>query len=138
MREPPLDQRVTGLKSITFSGRRMTRRQIAGIQDGNGARSAKSCARPAEVRDGVLADGKTGPRKVHLNPPARAVLDRQPRGGRACVPRAARSRPRPRGGTLNLWLRVRREAGVADARLHDLRHCLVHEIGATATPPGPS
>jgi len=29
---------------------------------------------------------------------------------------------RPRGNDLNLWYRVRREAGIEDVRLHDLRH----------------
>ena len=29
---------------------------------------------------------------------------------------------RPRSGDLWLWYRVRREAGIEDCRLHDLRH----------------
>ena len=69
-----------------------------------------------------LADSKTGPRKVQLNPQARAVLDLQPRGsGPFVFPSPVRS-DRPRGGDLRLWPRVRREAGIEDVRLHDLRH----------------
>ena len=70
----------------------------------------------------VLADSKTGPRKVHLNPQARAVLDRQPRGPGPYVFPSPDSAGRPRSDTLGLWLRVRREAGIEDVRLHDLRH----------------
>ena len=70
----------------------------------------------------ALADSKTGPRKVHLNPQARAVLDRQPRGSGAYVFPTPVRPDRPRGGDLCIWPRVRREAGIEDVRLHDLRH----------------
>ena len=70
----------------------------------------------------ALADSKTGPRKVHLNPQARAVLDRQPRGPGPWVFPSLASPDRPRSETLHLWHRVRREAGIEDVRLHDLRH----------------
>ncbi len=70
----------------------------------------------------ALADSKTGPRKVHLNPQARAVLDRQPRGpGPWAFPSLA-DPGQPRSKTLHVWYRVRREAGIEDVRLHDLRH----------------
>ena len=70
----------------------------------------------------VLADSKTGPRTVHLNPQARAVLDRQPRGdGPWAFPSPVRP-GRPCSDDLGLWRRVRREAGIEDVRLHDLRH----------------
>ena len=77
----------------------------------------------SEVDGGVLAlaDSKTSPKKVHLNPQARAVLDRQPRGpGPWAFPSPANP-DRPRSKTLNLWYRVRQEAGIEDVRLHDLR-----------------
>ena len=70
----------------------------------------------------VLADSKTGPRKVHLNPQARAVLDRQSRGNSPWVFPTLASPDRSRSDTLGLWLRIRREAGIEDVRLHDLRH----------------
>ncbi len=78
----------------------------------------------SEVRDDVLvlADSKTGPRKLPLNTQARRILDRQPRGGSPFVFPSPLDPSRPRGGNLSLWYRVRREAGIEDVRLHDLRH----------------
>ena len=78
----------------------------------------------SEVRDGMLAlaDSKTGPRTVPLNRQARAVLDRQPRSGSPFVFPSPLDPARPRGSELGLWYRVRREAGIDDCRLHDLRH----------------
>ena len=70
----------------------------------------------------VLADSKTGPRKVHLNPQARAVLDRQPRGDGAWVFPSPANPDRPRDGEIRLWHKIRREADIEDVRLHDLRH----------------
>ena len=78
----------------------------------------------SEVRDGMLAlaDAKTGPRTVVLNGQARRVLERQPRGESPFVFPSPRDPARPRGPHLELWYRVRREAGIEDVRLHDLRH----------------
>ena len=70
----------------------------------------------------ALADSKTGPRKVHLNPQARAVLDRQPRGHGAWVFPSPGRPNRPCSGNVSMWRRIRREAGIEDVRLHDLRH----------------
>ena len=77
-----------------------------------------------EVRDDrlELADSKTGPRTVPLNSQARAILDRQPRDGSSFVFPSPRDPTRPRCSTLALWDRVRRQAGIEDVRLHDLRH----------------
>ena len=69
-----------------------------------------------------LADAKTGPRRVFLNAPARAILERQPRSGNAYIfPSPVDSR-RPLSCNLRLWYSVRKEAGIEDVRLHDLRH----------------
>ena len=78
----------------------------------------------SEVRDGMLAlaDAKTGPRTVVLNGQARRILERQPRGESPFVFPSPRDPARPRGPHLELWYRVRREAGIEDVRLHDLRH----------------
>ena len=70
----------------------------------------------------LFGDGKTGPRQVPLNAPARRILERQPRGGSVFVFPSPRDPARPRTGDLGLWYRVRREADIEDCRLHDLRH----------------
>ena len=77
-----------------------------------------------DVGDDVLrlADSKTGPRTVPLNAPARAVLERQRRGEGEFVFPSPRNPQLPRSGELWLWYAVRKEAGLDDVRLHDLRH----------------
>ena len=70
----------------------------------------------------VLADSKTGPRKVPLNAQARAILDRQPRTKSPFVFPSPLDPSRPRSGELSIWDRVREEAGIKDVRIHDLRH----------------
>ena len=70
----------------------------------------------------MLADSKTGPRRVPLNGPARRILARQPRGESPFVFPSPRDPSRPRCSEFRLWHRVRREAGIEDVRLHDLRH----------------
>ena len=70
-----------------------------------------------------LVDAKTGPRQVLLNAPARAILERQPRSGSAFVFPSPRDHGRPlHRSDLKLWYTVRKEAGIEDVRLHDLRH----------------
>ncbi len=69
-----------------------------------------------------LADAKTGPRRVFLSAPARAILERQTRTGCAYVFPSPTDSRRPLSHHLPLWYLVRREAGIEDVRLHDLRH----------------
>ena len=69
-----------------------------------------------------LADAKTGPRQVFLNAPARAILERQPRSNSAFVFPSPLDPGRPQCSDLPLWYAVRREAGIEDVRIHDLRH----------------
>ena len=69
-----------------------------------------------------LADAKTGPRRVFLNAPARAIVERQTRSGSAWVFPSPSSPGRPLSRNLPLWYSVRKEAGIEDVRLHDLRH----------------
>ena len=78
----------------------------------------------SEVHDDalILADSKTGARKVALNSQARSILGRQPRDATPFVFPSPRDPARPRGRDLPLWYRVRREADILDVRLHDLRH----------------
>ena len=69
-----------------------------------------------------LADSKTGPRMVFLNEQARFIIERQPRGRSAFVFPSLRNPVRPRDGDLPLWYSARKEEGIEDVRLHDLRH----------------
>ena len=57
-----------------------------------------------------------------LNSRARQILARQARGDSPFVFPSPRDPSRPRGGDLPLWNRIRKEAGIEDVRLHDLRH----------------
>ena len=90
----------------------------------------------SEVRDGMLAlaDSKTGPRTVPLSSRARAILDRQPRGGSPFVFPSPLDPARPRGPELRFWYRIRREAGVEDVRLHDLRHTMASHAVMNGVP----
>jgi integrase len=76
-----------------------------------------------------LPDSKTGAKVVYLNAPARALLQELPHfadnsrvipGMRADSASAA---------IENVWSRVRKAAGLADVRLHDLRHSFA-SVGA--------
>ena len=75
---------------------------------------ANSCLR--------LSDSKTGPRTVHLNEAAKALLaSMQPVSGNPFVIAGAKARSH----LINLkkpWQRIRHAADLPDVRLHDLRH----------------
>ena len=81
-----------------------------------------------------LRDSKTGPRTVFLNTQARAILARQPRTGSAYVFASLADSSKPRSTELSLWRKVRRQAGVEDARLHDLRHTFASYAVMQRTP----
>ena len=70
----------------------------------------------------ILEDGKTGSRKVPLNAQARRILERQPGTESPYVFPSPLDPNRPCSENLPLWYRIRREAGIEDCRLHDLRH----------------
>ena len=78
----------------------------------------------SEVQSDVLAlaDSKTGPRKVPLNSQARGILRRRPKGDSPFVFPSPLDPTRPRSIDLPFWYRARRDAGIEDVRLHDLRH----------------
>jgi integrase len=69
-----------------------------------------------------LPDSKTGAKTLHLPPPALAVLAELPRlDGNPHVIAGAK----PGAAWVNLekpWQAIRKEAGLDDVRLHDLRH----------------
>ena len=70
-----------------------------------------------------LEDSKTGPRTVFLNRKARDIVERRlaATSGAFLFP-SPRDPARPISNDLTLWYTVRREAGIEDVRLHDLRH----------------
>lgn len=76
-----------------------------------------------------LADSKTGARTVWLGEEARSVIDRFPRGKSDNLVFQSRKT----GGRVDLtgfWKRVRQEAGLGAARLHDLRHSFASRAAA--------
>ena len=77
-----------------------------------------------------LADSKTGPRRVWLSHAAQAILARQPRAASAYVFPSPRHPDRPLSDTLHLWRQARKEAGLDDVRLHDLRHTVASQAVA--------
>ena len=69
-----------------------------------------------------LEDSKTGPRKVYLSPEARAIIKRRMTAPGEYLFPSPLTQERPLSGDLRLWYRLRREIGIEDVRLHDLRH----------------
>ena len=81
-----------------------------------------------------LADTKTGPRRVWLSQAAQAILARQPRAASPYVFPSPRHPDKPLSDTLLLWRRARKEAGLDDVRLHDLRHTVASQAVARGVP----
>lgn len=67
-----------------------------------------------------LEDAKAGARDVLLNPPALEVLATLPRSSEWIIP--GREHGQPLVNLSKPWRRIRARAGLADVRLHDLRH----------------
>ena len=81
-----------------------------------------------------LPDTKTGPRRVWLSQAAQAILARQPRAASPYVFPSPRRPDQPLSHTLCLWRRARKEAGLDDVRLHDLRHTVASQAVARGVP----
>ncbi len=77
-----------------------------------------------------LTKTKTGPRTIWLSGAARAILDRQPRSGSPYVFPSPLDPTRPVYREVKLWQRARKEAGIEDVRLHDLRHTVASQAVA--------
>ncbi|MCY3753265.1 MAG: site-specific integrase [Alphaproteobacteria bacterium] len=81
-----------------------------------------------------LAEAKTGPRTVWLSEAAQAIIARQPRNGSAYVFPSPKDLERPQSSNLGFWRRARREAGIENVRLHDLRHTVASQAVANGVP----
>ena len=81
-----------------------------------------------------LGDSKTGPRTVFLNSEARLILERRLKECREHLFPSAKDSNRPIHDNLPLWYRLRREAGLDDVRLHDLRHTYASHAVMKGTP----
>ena len=82
-----------------------------------------------------LDDSKTGPRTVFLNPEAREVVERRMAAvpGEFLFPSPVNA-GRPVYGNLTLWQEIRREIGVEDVRLHDLRRSFASQCMIEGVP----
>jgi integrase len=76
-----------------------------------------------------LPDSKTGAKVVYLNAPARALLQELPRMADASRVIPAMRAEAAAPSIDKVWGRVRKAAGLADVRLHDLRHSFA-SVGA--------
>ena len=82
-----------------------------------------------------LLDSKTGPRTVLLNVRAREIIERRMQQGNSpWVFPSVRDTSRPQCHDLPLWYSVRREAGIEDVRLHDLRHTVASQAAMNGVP----
>ena len=87
-------------------------------------RSEVLTLRWSDYREGrlFLRDSKSGPRTVWLSHAARNVLDPIERTSAWVFPARRTRGPAGAEWLRHFWQRVRAEAGLADLRLHDLRH----------------
>ncbi|MCY3752783.1 MAG: site-specific integrase [Alphaproteobacteria bacterium] len=82
-----------------------------------------------------LQDSKTGPRTLLINGPAReSVARRMAEGTGPWLFPSVRDPSRPQCRGLPFWYRARREAGIEDVRLHDLRHTVASQAAMNGVP----
>ena len=81
-----------------------------------------------------LTDAKTGPREVWLSAAAQELVERQPKASSVWVFPSPRDPARPCSIEIMLWYRARKEAGLEDVRLHDLRHTFASHTVMSGVP----
>ncbi len=89
-----------------------------------GRKSEIVTLRWSDYREGklYLRDSKTGPRTVWLSSAARRIIDALPRSGSWMFPFRSKVNHLSLNSLDYFWRSIRTEAGIADVRLHDLRH----------------
>jgi integrase len=80
----------------------------------------------------LLPDSKTGAKAIHLSPAAAQILAGLPRKGNPWVIRG-RDEGNPLLNLSKPWKEIRARAGVADVRIHDLRHSFASVAAATGS-----
>jgi integrase len=80
----------------------------------------------------LLDDSKTREKAVYLSPPAVSILSELPHIEGNPFVFAGGQAGKPTGALNKVWVRVRERAGLADVRMHDLRHSYA-SVGAGAS-----
>ena len=81
-----------------------------------------------------LEDSKTGPRIVYLSPEAREIIERRMTATGEYLFPSPLTPERPVSEKLSLWYRIRRDIGIEDVRLHDLRHSYASQCVIAGVP----